>query len=122
MGYVYIFATIFFTVYGQIVLKWRINSFDNIPIAVVDKLEFIIIKIFSDFYILSGFLSAFIASIFWIASMTKFELSFAYPFMSSAFIFVFIISVTIFDEAITWQKIIGLIFILIGIFISSRSM
>jgi len=38
--------------------------------------------------IFSGFASAFIASFFWMAAMTKFELSYAYPFMSRVFVLV----------------------------------
>lgn len=55
------------------------------------------------------------------AAMTKFELSYAYPFMSGAFVLVFILSVIFFNEIVTWQKILGLAFIVMGIFITSRS-
>lgn len=54
--------------------------------------------------------------------MTKFEISYAYPFMSSAFVLVFILSVFLFQETITWQKIIGLLLIVAGIIVTSRSM
>ncbi len=52
--------------------------------------------------------------------MTKLELSFAYPFMSAAFVLVFLFSVFLFQEAVNWQKIVGLAFIVLGIIISSR--
>ncbi len=120
MGYFYIFATIFFTVYGQIVLKWRINDVGSLPDGLTDKIIFLF-KLLFDPWIFSGFFSAFIASFFWMATMTKFDISFAYPFMSGAFVLVFILSVILFQESITWQKLIGLLFIIIGIFITSRS-
>jgi multidrug transporter EmrE-like cation transporter len=56
------------------------------------------------------------------AEMTKFELSYAYPLMSGAFVLFIIFSVFLFQEAVTWQKIAGLILIVSGIIISSRSM
>lgn len=121
MGYFYIFGTIFFTVYGQLILKWRISAVGSLPTELVDKVVFLC-KLLFDPFIFSGFLSAFVASFFWMAAMTKFELSYAYPFMSGAFVLVFILSVLLFNEVVTWQKIVGLTFIVIGIFITSRSM
>lgn len=121
MGYLYIFGTIFFTVYGQIVLKWRINQVSAIPEAALEKALFLV-KLLVDPWIFSGFLAAFVASIFWMAAMTKFEISFAYPFMSSAFVLVFILSVVLFEESITPQKVIGLLLIIAGIITTSRSM
>lgn len=120
MGYFYIFGTIFFTVYGQLILKWRIMSVGSLPDGLTDKIIFLL-KLVFDPFIFSGFAAAFIASFFWMAAMTKFELSFAYPFMSGAFVLVFILSVLFFNETVTWQKIIGLSFIVLGIIITSRS-
>ncbi|MDY0121166.1 MAG: hypothetical protein RBR54_04415 [Sulfurimonas sp.] len=120
MGYFYILGTIFFTVYGQLILKWRISNYGVLPTETYDKVVFLF-KFLFDPYIFSGFASAFVASFFWMAVMTKFELSFAYPFMSGAFVLVFILSVFFFNEVVTWQKILGLSFIVLGIFISSRS-
>jgi len=120
MGYFYIFGTILFTVYGQIVLKWRISGVGQLPELLADKVIFLSNLLF-DPWVFSGFLSAFIASFFWMAAMTKFELSFAYPFMSGAFVLVFLLSVLLFQEVVTWQKVVGLLFIVIGIVITSRS-
>ena len=122
MGYFYIFGTIFFTVYGQIVLKWRMNGIGSLPDGgVVDKV-FFLIKVLFDPWVFSGFFAAFIASFFWMAAMTKFDISYAYPFMSGAFVLVFLLSVVLFDEPITWQKVSGLLLIVAGIIVTSRSL
>jgi len=120
MGYFYIFGTIFFTVYGQLILKWRISSVGSLPPEILDKVIFLF-KLLFDPFIFSGFASAFIASFFWMAAMTKFELSYAYPFMSGAFVLVFILSVLFFNEVVTWQKVLGLALIVAGIIVTSRS-
>ncbi len=120
MGYFYIFATIFFTVYGQIVLKWRINGVGSLPEGLTDKIVFLF-KLLFDPWIFSGFFAAFIASFFWMATMTKFDISYAYPFMSGAFVLVFLLSVFLFQEPISWQKIVGLLLIISGIIITSRA-
>jgi len=121
VGYFYIFGTIFFTVYGQIVLKWRMNGVGSLPEGTGEKIIFLV-KVLFDPWIFSGFFSAFIASFFWMAAMTKFDISYAYPFMSSAFVLVFLLSVILFHEPVTWQKVVGLALIVAGIIVTSRSM
>lgn len=120
MGYFYIAGTVFFTIYGQLVLKWRIDKYGSLPDASVEKIIFVF-KLLLDPFIFSGFLSAFIASLFWIAVMTKFDISYAYPFMSSAFVLVFIFSVLLFNETISIAKVVGLLLIVAGIIVTSRS-
>lgn len=120
MGYFYIIGTILFTVYGQLILKWRIAQYGALPEAALEKAYFLL-KLFLDPFLLSGLGSAFVASLFWIAAMTKFDVSYAYPFMSLAFVLVLILSALFFKEPVTSSKILGMLFIVVGIIITSRS-
>ena len=118
--YFYIFGTLFFTVYGQIVLKWRLSGLKVIlPEGVLEKIVYLT-KIIFDPFIFSGFASAFIASLFWMAAMTKFEITQAYPFMSLAPALVFIIGIVFLGEAFSLGKVIGLVFIIIGTIITVK--
>lgn len=119
MNYLYILGTILFTVYGQLILKWRISIYGSLPDLLIDKAIFLL-KLFLDPYIISGFLSAFIASLFWMAAMTKFELSHAYPFMSMSFVLVLLFSGVFFNEPITSFKIIGIILVVLGLIVGSQ--
>ena len=119
MGYFYIFGCILFTVYGQLVLKWRMNLKGQLPAEITDKILFMA-KLFLDPWLLSGFGAAFVASLFWMAAMTKFEISFAYPFMSLSFVLVLILSILIFGETFTWGKVIGLLLIVAGIIVTVK--
>ena len=60
------------------ILKWRIAKYGVMPEIFSDKILFLF-KLLLDPYIFSGFFGGFIASLFWMAAMTKFELSHAYP-------------------------------------------
>jgi multidrug transporter EmrE-like cation transporter len=119
LGYFYIVGTVLCTVYGQIILKWRIGNYGALPDPFLEKVIFLI-RLLSDGYILSGFIAAFVASLFWMAAMTRFDLSHAYPFISLNFVFVIILSGVFFHEAITTPKIIGLGLIVLGIVVGSR--
>ena len=121
MKYLYIFGTIFFTVYGQMILKWRI-SYLNWTMTDGDFIKKIIcyLKLLFDPFILSGFIGAFIASICWTMAMTKFELTSAYPFMSLSPAVVFILGIFILNETFTIGKVIGLVLIILGIIVTVK--
>jgi len=121
MKYLYIFGTILFTVYGQMILKWRIKTL-GWTMTDGNILEKVIcyLKLLFDPFILSGFFGAFIASIFWTIAMTKFEITYAYPFMSISPAIVFILGIFIFDETFTIGKVIGLVLIIIGIIVTVK--
>lgn len=118
--YLYIFGTLFFTVYGQIVLKWRLSGLKVIlPEGFLDKIIYLI-KLVFDPFIFSGFASAFVASLFWMAAMTKFEITQAYPFMSLAPALIFVIGIFFMGETYTIGKLLGLILIMIGIVVTVK--
>ena len=119
MSYFYIFLTIAFTVYGQIVLKWQMMGAGAFPENTLDRALFLI-KLLLNPWVISGFAAAFAASLTWMVAMTKLELSHAYPFMSLNFVFVIILSYLLFQETITPPKILGLGLIILGIVVGSK--
>ena len=117
--YAYIFSTIVFTVYGQLVLKWRISHYGELPLSFYDKLQFLV-GLLLDPLIFSGFLAAFLASLSWMAAMTKFELSYAYPFMSLNFVIVLLLSVWFLSEPLSISKVLGVMLIVTGTVIAAQ--
>ncbi|WP_397451937.1 EamA family transporter [Pseudomonas sp. NA-150] len=117
--YLYIFITIGFTVYGQLVLKWRISKFGPLPEDILEKLKFLVSLLF-DPVIFTGFAAGFLASLAWMAAMTKFDLSHAYPFMSLNFVVVIVLSGWLLSEPITPQKILGISLIMLGTVVAAR--
>lgn len=118
--YFYIFGTLVFTVYGQIVLKWRLSQLPIVlPEGLLDKILYLL-KLIFDPFVFSGFAAAFIASLFWMAAMTKFEITQAYPFMSIAPALVFAIGMLFLGETFTMGKIVGLVLIIIGTIVTVK--
>ena len=120
MAHLYIIGTIIFTVYGQLIIKWRIAYYGSLPDHLLEKI-FFLTRVVCDPFILSGFAAAFIAALCWIATMTKFDLSYAYPFIVSIpLTFVIFLSAFFFQEPITLPKIIGLVLIIAGVTIGAQ--
>ncbi len=119
MGYFFIALTVLLTVFGQLVIKWQVSLAGPMPPDATQKIWFLAALLVKP-WILSGFAAAFLASIAWMAAMTKFQLSYAYPFMSLNFVLVLGLSAWLFHEPLTAPKLIGLVFIIIGIVVSSH--
>jgi drug/metabolite transporter (DMT)-like permease len=119
VDYLYIFSTVGFTVYGQMILKWRIAKFGPLPDSLFEKLKFLISLLF-DPAIFSGFAAAFVASLAWMAAMTKFDLSHAYPFMSLNFVVVLLLSGWILNEPLALPRVLGVSLIVLGTVVASR--
>ena len=118
--YLSILFTLLFTVYGQVILKWRMTDLKTeFPQEFLPKL-LAFIKMLFDPFIFSGFVSAFIASFFWMAAVNKLELTKAYPFMSLAPALVFLIGILFLGENFSWGKVIGLVFIIFGTIITVK--
>ena len=119
MSYVYIFFTILLTVYGQIIIKWQVRNAGILPEDVADKVWFML-KLLVNPWVVSALLAALLASVAWMAAMTRLDLSRGYPFMSLAFVLVLILSGLVFNEPITTPKIVGIILIVLGIMVGSQ--
>jgi drug/metabolite transporter (DMT)-like permease len=86
----------------------------------VDKLAFLLQQ-FLNPWIFSGFVSAFVASLAWMAAMTRFELNYAYPFMSLAFVIVMVLGVLFLGEAVNVRKVLGTLMVVAGLVVIARA-
>ena len=96
-GLAYVFLTIIFTVYGQLIIKWQMNQAGQLPAGIANKLFFLIHALYNP-WIISSFFAAFLAALAWMAAMTKLELTYAYPFISFSFVLVLILGMIIFHK------------------------
>jgi len=119
MNLLYILATVLFTVYGQLVVKWQVGQAGNVPADMTGKLYFLA-RLLVNPWIWSGIMAGFMAMMSWMMAMTKFDLSYAYPFMSLAFILVLLLSSVLFGEPVTMLKVVGICLVMAGIVIGAR--
>ncbi len=119
-SYFFVLCTILLTVYSQLAIKWGMLKAGTMPENSEEKIWFLVSQLLNP-WILSSLVSAFLALITWMVALTKLELSHAYPFMSLAFVLVLFFSHAFFNEVLTAPKIIGVLFIMIGMAIGSRA-
>jgi drug/metabolite transporter (DMT)-like permease len=120
IGYAYVAATIALTVYGQMIVKWQVDEAGEFPATVSGKLEFLL-RLLANPWIISVFAGAAIAAVAWMAALTRFELSRVYPFVALSFVLVLFLSALLFDEAVTWPKVVGVLLIVAGLTVGSQA-
>jgi multidrug transporter EmrE-like cation transporter len=118
--HIYIFITLAFTVSSQLIIKWKMSDFSyNDFSSWQDRYSFAFSMLINP-YIILALTFTLLAGVSWMIAMTKFELSYAYPFTIFSLIFVTLFSIIFFEEQVNAYKIIGIILVAIGIFTISR--
>jgi len=110
---------IIFTVYGQMMIKWRMSTFGKLPDGFPAKILFLVTHCF-DPWIMSGLLSAAVAALAWMAAMSALPITRAYPFMSLSFVLVLIFGGLFLGEPVTWPKVAGLALVIAGLIVGVR--
>ena len=71
--------------------------------------------------VMSGMFLYCISFIIWVKVLSKTELSYAYPFVSLGYLLIMVFSFFVFKENITYSRIIGTLFVIIGVIFIARS-
>jgi len=119
MSYFYVACTVLLTVYGQLVIKWQVLAAGPLPDATGDKVLFLA-QLLLNPWIVSALVAALAAAMTWMAAMTRLDLSHAYPFLSTVFVLVPLLSVVLFNEPVTTPKVLGLALVVAGIVIGGQ--
>ena len=117
----YIFLSILFAVSSQLIIKWKMNSVDISGYqTIAEKFTFTFTMLFNP-YIMLSIIFTLLSGLSWMIAMSKFDISYAYPFTTLGYVLILILSAMLFREQIDIYKILGIAFIIVGIYITSRS-
>jgi len=118
-SFLYILGTVILTVYGQIVLKWQMNRLGPLPAAASDR-AIVLGRLLLNPWVVSCLVAGLLAFLSWMAALTRFDLTYAYPFVSITFVLVLLLSAVFFGESITLGKSLGVLLIILGVALGSR--
>jgi len=121
-SHLYIFATIAFTVYGLFAIKIQMAQLGSLPEGALDKIVFLTKMMVLNPWVLSGIVAGYCAGLCWMMAMTRFALSYAYPFTSLNYVLVLLLSVPIMGEAVNSYRVVGSLLIVAGILVAAKGM
>jgi multidrug transporter EmrE-like cation transporter len=112
-----ILVVLLLTVYAQFIVKSRalaIAPTDGDP----DRIGYLI-KMLTDPGVISALVAVFVAGLFWLLTLRRTDLGYAYPFMALGFVLVPVGSTVLFGERLPPLQIVGLALIVLGVGISA---
>lgn len=114
-----ILISVFLGAMGQVLVKYgAVNLEINFTIKYLIPS---IIGILKNLPVMLGIISYGLSFFIWIKVLSKVELSYAYPMVSIGYIITMIFSYFLFKENISFIRILGVVFIIIGVILISRS-
>jgi multidrug transporter EmrE-like cation transporter len=117
--HVYIVATIVFTVFSQLVMRWQVVEAGAVPDSLLGKIQFILTLLMNP-WVITGVVSTFLAGVSWMMAMTRFEIGYAYPWDSLNFLLVFAGGILFFHEVPSVSRLFGTALIIVGIIVVAR--
>lgn len=122
LAHVYLVATIVLSVYSQLIMKWRISGRFaglKLPEGIWPKIVVMFTVLFDPF-VFSGLVATFVSGLCWMATMSKLDIGYAYPFTSLGFALVVFFSWLLFGEPLNAWRIGGVLLIMAGIAVASQ--
>jgi len=107
------------TVVGETLLKAGMNKHGELNIS-ADTLVPTAVKLFTNPFVLGGFVFVFSGALFWLAVLSRWPLSLAYPLLSISYIIGTASAVIFLKEKISWVHALGVLVIILGVFLISR--
>ena len=107
------------TVTGELLLKNGMNRHGQLDVS-LGTLVPTAVKIFTNPFVLGGFVFVFSGALFWLAVLSRWPLSLAYPLLSISYIIGIAASVVFLKEKVTWTHALGVVVIIIGVYLISR--
>lgn len=117
---VYILASVVAGAVGQILLKKGMSSMGPLTLS-VDQLFGILWRIATNPYVVIGLFIYMCGTVFWLAALSRVDLSFAYPFTGLSYAAMVLASWLLFGENITLTRFAGMVVVWVGVFIISRT-
>lgn len=105
---------------GQILLKHGMNNMGAVTLS-VDGVPSLLLRLALNPFVVGGLVLYACGTIFWLAGISRVDLSFAYPFASLSYVIMLLASWQLFDEQISLIRLSGTALIALGVFVISRS-
>ncbi len=108
------------TVTGELLLKSGMNRHGELNVSFSTLIP-TAVKLFSSPWVVGGFVFVFSGALFWLAVLSRWPLSMAYPLLSISYIIGIIASVLFLGEKVNTIQVVGVLVIILGVFLISRS-
>lgn len=114
LDHAWILLTVLLATYSQLVMKWQVSGIGTLPDVFLDK-TFLLLHVLLKPWVLSALVATFLSGVCWMITLTKFELSYAFPFTALNFLVMFVVGAYVFGEQASFGRLSGTLLVLGGV-------
>lgn len=114
IDHAWIILTVALATYSQLVLKWQMTEIGPLPDEFAEKAAALARALIQP-WILTALAATFLSGVCWMVTLTKFDLSYAFPFTGLNFLVMFCAGAYIFGEQVSTAKLIGTALVMGGV-------
>ena len=116
----YIAFTIILAVYSQLIMRWQVRLAGTLPDDLPGKANFIF-SLFINPWVMSGLLATLGSGVAWMLALSRFDITYAYPWISLNFLLIALFGAYFFEETFSTGKLIGTALVLAGVLLIAKS-
>ena len=109
---------ILLTTASQLIMRWQVSA--GAPPAGGSRFDFIVSMLLTP-WVWAAILATFLAGLAWMLTLTRFELTYAFPFTGVTFALILFAGAFLFGEHVGPARIAGTALVLIGLIVIVRS-
>lgn len=116
----FILLCVVFTVSSQLIMRWRVGAAGALPPETSDRISFVLSLLMTPWIWMSIALT-FLGGVSWMLALTRFELSYAFPFTGASYVVMLFAGALVFNEHVGLARIVGTLLVLFGLIVIVRS-
>jgi multidrug transporter EmrE-like cation transporter len=117
---VYIFISVLAGAIGQVMLKQGMGSMGPLTLS-AEQLLNLLWRMGTNPFVALGLFIYMVGTVFWLTALSRVDLSFAYPFASLSYVVMLGAAWQLFNEDISFLRLLGTLVVGVGVFLISRS-
>jgi drug/metabolite transporter (DMT)-like permease len=118
--HLFILLCVGFTVSSQLLMRWRVGLAGPLPGSAIQRFDFVLSLLLTP-WIWLAVACTFLAGVSWMLALTRFELSYAFPFTGASFLVMLLAGALLFNEHVSIARVTGTVIVLLGLMIVVRS-
>jgi len=111
---------IVFTIGSQLIMRWRVGAAGSLSPAATDRIGFVFSMLMTP-WVWVAILCTFLAGVSWMLALTRFDLTYAFPFTGVSFVLILLAGAFVFGEQVSLARVAGTLLVLIGLIVVVRS-
>ena len=110
---------IVFTTASQLIIRWSVGA-PGMTVADGGRLGFVL-SLLAMPWVWVAFVCTFLAGVSWMLTLSRLELTYAFPFTGVTFLLILLAGAFVFGEAVSLGRIVGTLLVVIGLIVVVRT-